>query len=285
MGKTRTGGRRYVVTASVIGAALSIVALIYAYTQYSDTYVERLIAWGMFCLFTFHALFALVKNLNPRLVRAIDYVYLATAAFGVVVFALNYAEKRDEFERREHRARAEVEVEQARTEVRKELAALEQVSCEKATQQALPTYCEAAKTIRQELDVASPREAREAVIDRYSAEVTQPTQLLDAYMVQAYKRLESQVLNFRLAALQLTIAELHAKVDEPLPPDDPDHFYFLFSWPFILAIAFALRITRTTIEVFDWTTPAPEPPMVLTKPPGETYPDLSSPAPPWLSRE
>jgi len=148
---------------------------------------------------------------------------------------------------------------------------------------ALPTYCEAAKILRQKLDVTSPRETREAVIDTYSTAVVQPTQLLDAYTVQAYKRLENEALNFRLAALQLTSAELSLKLHEPLSrdADEPEQIYFLFEWPFILAVAFALRITRTTIEVFDWTT-VPKPPVFLTNPPGETYPDLSAPAPPWL---
>jgi hypothetical protein len=31
-------------------------------------------------------------------------------------------------------------------------------------------------------------------------------------------------------------------------------FYILFTWPFILAFAFALRLTKTTIEVLDWPT-------------------------------
>jgi hypothetical protein len=277
-------GRRYVVIVSAIGAALCIVALIYWRSQYSDTYVQRLIAWGALWLFAFHGGFALLKNLNPRLVRAIDYVYLTTAAFGVIVFALNYAEKRYEVQDRESRARAQVEIEQARIEVRNALVVLEQASCERATQEALPTYCEAAKTIREKLDVTSPREIRKALIDTYSAEIVQPTQLLDAYMVQAYKRLESQVLDFRLAALQLSSAEMSLELHRPLPrdADEPEQIYFLFEWPFILAVAFALRITRTTIEVFDWTTPVPEPPVVFTKPTGETYPDPSSPAPPWL---
>ncbi len=277
-------GRRYVVTVSAIGAALCVVALFYWRYQYSDTYVERLIAWGALCLFAFHAGFALIKNLNPRFVRAIDYVYLTSAAFGVIVFALNYAEKRHEVQERETRALLRIEIEKSQREVKSAVEILERVSCEQATHRALPTYCGAATTFRETLDVTSSHETRQALIDAYSAEVAQPTQLLDAYMVQTYKRLESQVLSVRMAALQLNTGELSLELHQPLPrdADEPEELYLLFEWPFILAFAFALRITRTTIEVFEWTTPVLKPPVSLTNPRGETYPDLSSPAPPWL---
>jgi hypothetical protein len=272
---------------STIGAVLSIIALIYEYSQYSDTYVERLIAWAVFCLCAFHGAFALVKNLNPRLVRAIDYAYLLTAASGVVVFALNYGEKREEVENRQHRARAAVGIERARTDIKTALADLEKVSCEQATQQALPTYCEAARTLRQKFDVTSPRQTREAVIDTYSTEVVQPTQILDGYTVQAYKRIENEALNFRLAALSLTSAELSLKIHEPLPrdADEPEQIYFLFEWPFILVFAFALRITRTTIEVFDWTAPLPVSTPTIVKPVEEPLPEIGPSPPPWVRRE
>jgi hypothetical protein len=267
-----TNARRYVVIVCALGALLSLITLLVERAQHGDTYVERLIAWGAFWLFTFHAGFGLARSLNPRLVRAIDYVYLATAAFGVLVFALNYGEKRDEYLRNERQARHQIELTEARAETRKAIADLERVSCEQMIRQISPLYCERAKTLAQTLDVDASREKRQAAVLAYSDDVETPPKLDEPWAVTAYRRLQDQVLEFRMAEQGINIAELLYQFNEPLPrrepgePGEDDKLNLLFSWPFILAFAFALRITKTTIEVFDWTAPAPVPPVIPTNP-------------------
>lgn len=248
--------RSRVVLICKIGTAVSLLTVLATFA-WSDSYLARLAACFLLFLFVFHWLFGAKHNLTATQVRMIDYAYLGIAALGIFLFALNQEEKRYEYVQLEVQDEGRRQLERSRLNLANGLIDLERAACMPATVQRMPQYCERVKQLKVAFaaeDASETNMKYSVTVNEYLASVSPPSSS-DQYSTQLYRQIESA--NERLKSLELSvrIAIQHIKIQAPLPPDDiRDSTYGLFTWPFILAFAFALRITKTTIEVLGWTT-------------------------------
>lgn len=187
----------------------------------------------------------------------IDYVYLGTATIGVFLLAMNYEEKRYEYVQLEAQDEGRKEFKNSRLNLANGLLDLEGAACLPAAAQLMPRYCDRIKQLKLAFAAEDSSEANtdySRAVKDYLLNIPPPNSL-DEYGMQIYRKIELENEKLRSLQLQCEIDILTIKINEPLPPDDiRNSTYGLFTWPFILAFAFALRITKTTIEVLDWTT-------------------------------
>lgn len=272
--------RTIIVRISFVGAVVSLLAMIVAFSL-PTSFLLRLALWFAFFLFGFHWYFGSMRALSVTRVRIIDYVYLGVAALGVFVLALNYSEKRDAYSSAQDLERFASDLSAARLEVSHTAIALEAEACRPFLVNLLPMYCEPAKQLKSDLQNDPSMEQIDAAVGKY-LEVAKPPSPTDNEKVLAYGALNR--LTDMLTSLQRSV-KLHTlfiELQQPLPPDPLDYPYGLFTWPFILVLALALRITKTTIEVLEWTSPAPVLPIVT--PVEEPLPEIGPSPPPWVGR-
>jgi|GEM_PF-6059861 len=250
----------------------------------SSSFLVKLAACFLFFLFAFHWFFGAAKSLTVTHARLIDYVYLGIAAVGVFVFALNYEEKRYEYRQAEVVDEARTALNNSRLELAKDAFEVERASCEAAIVRLMPSYCEKAKQLGSAFELGASIEKVNEAVRKYF-ESALPPDLTDTERSLAYLPIKEKAEGLANSLQSVKLGLMHIELQEPLPPDDiRNTTYGLFTWPFILAFAFALRIAKTTIEVLDWTTY--QDPVATTS---AVVPDSSAfpvgKPPPWVGRE
>jgi hypothetical protein len=251
--------RRRVVLVCKIGTALSLFATVVAFVIPTSIFVLQLAACFMFFLFAFHWLFGAIKSLTVTHARLIDYAYLGIAASGVFVLALNYQDKREEYVGTGEMAAAYASRREQHKNFVQSVTELERVSCESAVVTLMPSYCEPAKALRtvalKEYDAKTLEDAVQLFL-----KAAPPPDLIDRERSAAYQPIVLKIQEVQLDVLGLKNDDQHIELNKPMKREAGEYaydFYILFTWPFILAFAFALRITKTTIEVLEWTTGVP----------------------------
>lgn len=264
-----------------LGAFATLLISIVAVFAPAEWHVTKLTLWFVLCLFGFHWFFGRATKLTVTGVRLIDYVYLCVAAGGVLVLAVGYESRRDAYFSAVFRDDVMRDNVQARKDLSETAISIETEACKATLIKLLPDYCEAAKSLRETLSRELTEEELDAAVVRY-AEIAKAPSPMNEEKSLAYRQLENHTLYLVARARGMKLDKLFVEVQEPLPPDPRVNAFALFTWPFILAFAFALRITRTTIEVLDWTAPVPEPlrlPNML--PP---LPAIDTDPPSWVQR-
>ncbi len=238
---------------SKIGTGISVLAVIGAFA-WSPYYLVELGACFLFFLFAFHWAFGARSGLTVTQARMIDYIYLGTAAIGVFLLALNYEEKRYEYVQLETQDKIRKQLEKSQVDLAEGVQDLQRAACIPVVVQVMPQYCDRAKKLGLALAVEDKSETNKnysVAVTEYLNDVAPPD--LDDYGRQLYRRIEAANQELKSRQLSVKIDLLSIEFQAPMPPDDIRNTTFgLFLWPFVLAFAFALRITKTTIEVLDW---------------------------------
>lgn len=243
-----------------MGTSLCLLAVIATFV-WEVSYLFRLTACFALFLFSFHWMFGAKRNLTVTQARMIDYAYLGIAAIGIFIYAMNQEDKRYEYQQLEVQDVGRNGLSKSLVVLESSLVDLQGAACAPDAVQAMPQHCERVKQLMVAFAAQKPSEENQAFIrivkDYLSSVPSRATS--DEYSLQLYRRIESANENLKHRVLSVEIDIMYIKVQEPLPPPDirEKTIYGLFTWPFVLAFAFALRITKTTIEVFDWAASKP----------------------------
>jgi len=213
-------------------------------------------AWFALWFFACHWIAAAYTQLTAAQSRAIDYVYLGVATIGVFVLAMNYEEDRYEYRQNKYVAEAEVELQKTKQNLASAVVHNQQMLCQLNIVSSMPEYCAQAKQLVQDFqaeDRAKDTADGSPAINLFLSNIHAPRDA-DETKKQLYRIVESELLRLQSANLSVKVDLGFIEFQKPMPRGPEQHSAWqVFTWPFILAFALALRLTRTTIEVFDWT--------------------------------
>ena len=236
---------------TVVFTALAIIGWFEPRYSFMFSLIFSFFAW----LFLFHAIFGFANLLSAAQARAIDYVYLGVAAAGVFVLALNYEGRRQDYDFSEKREQLHNKFLSASGDVGLQLARIDSAVCGRSSREKplFPFHCKLIEKLDWEnLKIGSvPDEGKISLEEFMRQFLPAPVGQEDAFerAQRNFSILKEAREKEFAAADDLRFHESRAKTDR----DVRDESHGLFTWPFILAFAFALRLTRTTIDVFDWT--------------------------------
>jgi hypothetical protein len=249
--KTPKGGRLILGVVSIIGMLLSLAFFILG-TYVKFDFVPMLIALFLFALGACHAWAAFANNLTQSNVRKIDYWYLGAAAVGMFVFAAGYGEQR------------EAAASRTREYVHRQTELTFQVAVTKALMPYMLTTCKD----EFQRDVSD----KPCALSESISEAMQPN--TSSYVIEHYLRrlatVRSEVMKrgdnpefdkmTTAVGASLVAFEKWAEANplrQPFVPIDEAMRVWsgigqYFIWPLLLAFALALRITKVTIDVYEW---------------------------------
>jgi uncharacterized membrane protein len=242
-------------------ACVSLVVFGVSIFMENAPFLLTLGAWFALWFFGFHWIAASYTKLTAAQSRAIDYVYLGVATGGVFIFAMSY--EVDRYEYRQNRSVAESELALKDTKRHRDAAVVQhqEALCQMSVVTTLPEYCRQAKQLV--LDYQAEDRSKDTtdgsrVIDNYLANVHTEKDAEEPKR-QLYRLIDFELLKLRTAHMSVMVDRGFIDFNKPMPRDTETHpAWQIFTWPFILAFALALRLTRTTIEVFEWTSrPSP----------------------------
>lgn len=205
-------------------------------------------------LCTTHSNYALAQNLTQRKVRKIDYWYLGVAAIGLLFFAAQYSNQRDVVLTKIMIAAHQAAEEQLREKVTASIESLSQLVCRESM--AAPKACDGVKRFSSEIKPHLSVKQISDLRERYMQQV-----ILPYARTFPVAKLDTPGLFSPFSVVQLRLDDWAAHMRE-LPEataaqrDEEAEILFglgqLVLWPFLLAYALALRITKVTIDVFEW---------------------------------
>lgn len=250
-------GRWIVGYVGAVGLVLLSIAFGFA-VYFKAGFIAYLTLGFLICLSTFHSHYALAQNLTQRKVRTIDYWYLGAAAIGLLLFAAGYSNQRQATI-----ARMLVKVHEAgestkRSDVSSALNTLSEFLCEYFIFRS-KAPCDGVKKVAMEIRPNLSAKDISILQERFEKDVAVPYGL--AFTVEEIVR--NQNVFLRLSVVQVRMddwrqyAEGAPKTISTVEKIDDDA-EILFGlgqwvvWPFLLAYALALRITKVTIDVFEW---------------------------------
>jgi hypothetical protein len=258
-----TAGRRIAGIVSLIGMVSSFGALIIA-VRYQTGFISYLSLEFLFFLFLFHAGYAYAQRLTQRQVRKIDYWYLGAAAIGMFLFALNYTDQREAYLGKANVFAFRVQEAKLIQEANVELDKYVAISCGDVVVRASKTQCGIAKGFADKLKpgLTTPelleveQSFRQQLIKSYSA------------VKQEYKRSypedsdpaepyfgQAAWFQVRLENLKNAVAAAPNTARAKTMNEEVEVLIGLgqtIVWPFLLAFALALRLSKVTVDVFGW---------------------------------
>ena len=247
--------RRIVAIVCGLGWLACIVAMVFAYKLGADFPVVLALVF-LFFLFFDHSKYALEVTLTQRRVRKIDYWYLGAATVGLFFAVLGYSTQRnDAVFRLSHKLYDSGE--QSRiAAVTEEMSGLTKFLCVDLT--TAKEACASLKHIAGEIRPGLSAAQIASISDELLAKVGGPyARVLPA---ELYKD-KNSLLPIVVVALKLDewheFALLAPEIgSNPPKADEETQIFFNFGqwviWPFLLVFALALRITKVTIDVFEW---------------------------------
>jgi hypothetical protein len=250
---------------SIFGVVVSGLAFYFSFEQEFD-YAVKLVIWFVFWLSVFHAYYAFKRALTMRSARQIDYWYLGIAGIGVVFFAISYSEQRVDYLGQFERGRVETNAEDAASKVKYVVGQYLSIACDLAdTQATTEEDCDRAQELfrasRKPLTTEALAGLRSDFSKVYEAEKKKKPE--HEKQGDGYRRYQLSYAMERVQqATEYAIETIKRNESmpawQPPPRRERDTFKVLLGlgqvvlWPFILALALALRITKVTIEVQRW---------------------------------
>jgi hypothetical protein len=236
-----------------------------------------LAAWFGAFLGGFHAYFAFRLDWTTADNRALDYYYLGTAALSLLLFAGTYENQRAKFI---EMVALDIEQQLAdgfKKRLRAETAYYRDEACATETERG-KRHCEKANELSLWINSDHNAEETKQAADGFDAFVasdlagyplqwvTRNEQGVDIAVTRNVTRRPEGMLWYGPPAVQKAFKDLlafeaksqkHPRSNDIQNYLEPPNVWLGFGqtvlWPFVLAIAFALRITKTTIEVRKWT--------------------------------
>jgi hypothetical protein len=214
-------------------------------------FIPTLVTFFIFALCTTHTYYASVKNLTQAQVRKIDYWYLGAATIGLFMFTVGYSEQRDAAVTRSSEYAYQQRKVEFQTEVANALIAYKNETCKNEFKRLISDQtCAVGEVIAKEItpDISPDlighflyrlKKARIEVIKRGQ----------NVSFERVNKRVEQSLIFLK------TLKENVPKKNN-VHTDEEVGLWFSFGqyviWPFLLAYALALRITKVTADVFEW---------------------------------
>lgn len=103
------------------------------------------------------------------------------------------------------------------------------------------------------------KDAEKITIEEFLRDL-KPPDASNPVVIEAYKQMDRRHkrLQSALSSMESALEDIsYHKPKSAEERDIRDELRGVFIWPFLLAFAFAIRLTKTTIEVFDWTSTRP----------------------------
>lgn len=249
-------GRRVTGYVGAFGGLICFIGIFVAHRMEAGFIVHLGLTFFL-CLSGEHYKYAFIENLSQRKVRRMDYWYLSAATIGLFLAAFGYSTQRDTT-----------------------IARFNEKMYEAGEPSVIATLNESMDSLSKFLCVDFPRAkelcaglkkvASEIRPGRSPAEITSILEVLEQKVTMPYIRLFpsdefSKNRNFLVPVITVqikiedwkTYAEQAPKVDGIRSKIDDETEILLgvgqwIVWPFLLAYALALRITKVTIDVFEW---------------------------------
>jgi hypothetical protein len=249
-------GRRIVGYASTAGFFVFLLALCFA-VYFRTGFVTYLILAFLMFLCTSHSNYAFAQNLTQRKVRRIDYWYLGAATFGLLLFAAAYSNQREAVLTKMFVIAHQTAEEPIREKVVASLATLSEFLCSAEIVRSSPKPCEGLKTFSVEIKPHLSAEQIESLKEKFRSEVGLPYgRMFSLEQLRTRPSLFSplSVVQVRLGDWAEFMKD--APSQSASQRDEQSEVMFGLGqwviWPFLLAYALALRITKVTVDVFEW---------------------------------
>jgi hypothetical protein len=249
-------GRRIVGYASTAGWLIFAVALGFA-VYFGTGFITYLVLAFLSFLSTTHSNYAFTQNLTQRKVRRIDYWYLGTAAIGLLLFAAAYSNQREIVLTKIFVAAHQSGEEPIREQVVSSLKDLSTFLCGDVMVRASATPCEGLKRFSEEIKPHLTAEQIKGLREKFSTAVTMPySRMFPIEKLKANPSLFSPLSVIQVRLDDWAAYMQSAPAQTAAPRDEEAEIVYglgqLVIWPFLLAYALALRITKVTIDVFEW---------------------------------
>jgi len=241
------------------------VVLYFCFREEAD-YAIKLSVWFVFWLSMFHCYYA-VKQVTTREARKIDYWYLSIAAIGVLFFAIGYSDQRLDYLGQFERGMVESNADGAVSHVKYVAGEYLNIACNLSDSQATTEAdCDRA----QEMFRSSRKPLTASTMAQLGVDFSKVYEAEKEKGVVGYQK---RVDGFSRDELLRTMGRVQSAIEDavermkrndsmpawqPPPKQGRDTYKVLLGlgqvvlWPFILALALALRITKVTIEVERW---------------------------------
>jgi len=240
------------------GWIVCLISIFVAYQRGAGFIVLLSLAFFFF-LCGEHSRYAFTENLSQRKVRRIDYWYLSAATIGLFIAAFSYSTQREatiaKFNQKLYEAGEPSNI----AAVKEGIGSLSKFLCADLTK--AKEACAGLKKIASEIRPGRSPAEIVAILGELQKNVTLPY----ARIFAAGELSKNPDVLSPVISLQIKIedweryTELTPKAGEGRSKlDDETEIMLEFGqwviWPFLLAYALALRITKVTIDVFGWAT-------------------------------
>jgi hypothetical protein len=250
-------GRRLVGYAGAFGGIGCLIGIFVAY-QNEAGFIVLLVLAFFFFLCGDHYKYAFTKDLSQRKVRRIDYWYLSAATIGLFFAAFGYSTQREATITRMTEKLYEAADSHAVAAVHNAIDDLSNFLCVQLAPKANEA-CVGLKKLTPEVQTGRTPAEIASISDKFMQYVVVPY----GHIFSADQRSKDHDIFLPVVDVQLKIedwkklAELAPKIDKAQSKvDEETRIIFEFGerviWPFLIAFALALRITKVTIDVFEW---------------------------------
>lgn len=249
-------GRRFAGYVGAFGAVVCLVGIFVAY-QKGAGFIVFLGLTFFLCLFGEHSRYAFAENLSQIKVRTIDYWYLSAATIGLFLASVGYSTQRDATIARVTDKFYEFAEPKAVADVQTEMGKFSNFLCVQLAPKANEACAGLKKLIPEVRMGRSPAEIASILkefwrnVEAPYSELFSADQLSKIEVFQPVIDIQTKIENWqKLAELATNMAKGQSKVDEATRILLEIGEWII--WPFLLAYALALRITKVTIDVFEW---------------------------------
>lgn len=249
-------GRRIFGYVSTIGSLVFLTGLMIA-IYFKTGFLSYLVLAFLMFISTTHSNYALAESLTQRKVRKIDYWYVGAAAIGLLLFAAGYSYQRELVLTRLFVAAHQSGEVPVREKVVLSLTNVSNFLCSTEMARSSRTPCEGAKRFAAEIKPHLTVDQIKALGDMYDKWVTLPYgQMFSLEQLQQKPELFSPVVIVKIRLDDWAEYMRNPPQRTVSPRDEEAEILFglgqLVIWPFFLAYALALRITKVTVDVFEW---------------------------------
>jgi hypothetical protein len=247
-------GRRIVGYVSTLGFFLFVAALGVAVYFKTGFFTYLVLALCLF-LSTAHSNYALDVNLTQRKVRRIDYWYVGAATIGMLWAVASYSHQRNAVITRvllkAHQAAEEPVREKAITSIND----LSKLLCEGTVTKVSIAPCDGLRKLSAEMKPHLSPDQIKSFKDRLSKDVMLPyarlfpRDLLVPNLFSPFSAVDIRLDDW---------SQFMESAPSQATPERDEEMEIVFGlgqwvvWPFFLAYALALRITKVTTDVFEW---------------------------------
>jgi len=249
-------GRRVVGYGGAFGCIVCLVGFFVAY-QMSAGFIVLLVLTFFFFLCGDHFKYAFMEDLSQRKVRRMDYWYLSATALGLFLASLTYSTQRQAAIAKFSGKLYETVERSVVADVNEGIGKLSKFLC--VDLKNAKEACAGLKKVASEIRPGRSAAEIASILDEFEKKVTFPyARIFPADELSGNPNLLSPVISVQLKFDDWKQYAEHAPKVDPTRSKMDDETETMLEvgqwviWPFLLAFALSLRITKVTIDVFEW---------------------------------